>query len=182
MLCQLTAIDFAIVKRVDLEFRPGMTVLTGETGAGKSVLVDALSLAVGERASVTTVRPGAERADVSAVFEIRAHDVVKSWLSEHHLEDMEDECILRRTLSRDGRSRAYINGRPVPIGTLRELGDRLVDIHGQHLHQSLLRTDTQRQLLDDYADSSGVGSRRAYPSQRLVECDPRARQPQRSER
>ena len=152
MLCQLTVIDFAIVKRVDLEFRTGMTVLTGETGAGKSVLIDALSLAVGERATTTNIRPGAERADVSAVFEIGAVEEVRAWLLGHHLDDAEDECILRRTISLDGRSRAFINGRPVPVNTLRELGDRLVDIHGQHLHQSLLRGGTQRQLLDDFAE------------------------------
>lgn len=156
MLCQLTVIDFAIVKRVDLEFRAGMTVLTGETGAGKSVLIDALSLAVGERATATNIRPGAERADVSAVFDIGALHEVTAWLLEHHLDDAEDECILRRTIALDGRSRAYINGRPVPVSTLRELGDRLVDIHGQHLHQSLLRGDTQRQLLDDFAEHRGL--------------------------
>ena len=155
MLCQLTVIDFAIVKRVDLEFSNGMTVLTGETGAGKSVLIDALSLAVGERATATNIRPGCERADVSAVFEIQDLTEVKIWLAQHHLEDTEGECILRRTVSLDGRSRAYINGRPVPVNTLRELGDRLVDIHGQHLHQSLLRGDTQRQLLDDFSEHRG---------------------------
>lgn len=152
MLSQLTVINFAIVERVDLEFCDGMTVLTGETGAGKSVLIDALSLAVGERATVTNIRPGAKRADVSAVFEIRTQQAVKHWLETHHLEDLEDECILRRTVSQDGRSRAYINGRPVPVNTLRELGNLLVDIHGQHLHQSLLQNDTQRHLLDDFSE------------------------------
>lgn len=152
MFCHLTVIDFAIVKRVDLEFDSGMTVLTGETGAGKSVLIDALSLALGERANATGIRPGAERTDVSAVFDISVLEEVRAWLHQHELEDTQDECILRRTVSQDGRSRAYINGRPVAVNTLRELGDRLVDIHGQHLHQSLLRGDTQRQLLDDFCE------------------------------
>ena len=151
LLSHLSVRDFAIVESVDVEFGPGMTVLTGETGAGKSILVDALSLAVGERASAEFVRPAAKRADITAVFELGDYQPARSWLEEQNLDAANDECILRRTLSADGRSKAFINGRPVPVHTLRALGDLLVDIHGQHEHQSVLKRDAQRTLLDTFA-------------------------------
>ncbi len=150
MLERLTVHDFAIVAELELEFGPGMTVLTGETGAGKSILIDALGLALGERASSSCIRAGCDRTDVSAVFQIVDLPGVNDWLDAQDL-GARGDCIVRRSLARDGRSRAYINGRVVPVGTLRELGDQLVEIHGQHAHQSLLHRDAQRNLLDDFA-------------------------------
>ena len=150
MLIQLSVRDFAIVETAELEFDTGMTVLTGETGAGKSILVDALSLALGARASAETVRSGAQRADVTAVFEITENAAAKHWLRDHDLEEEDGNCWLRRTVTVEGRSKAYINGRPIPVGSARELGATLVDIHGQHEHQSLLRAEVQRKLIDTY--------------------------------
>ncbi len=151
MLAQLSVRDFAIVERLDLDLRAGMTVLTGETGAGKSILIDALGLTLGERASAKVVRSGAERAEVVAVFELAPHSEAARHLALQDLASADGECILRRTIGSDGRSRAYINGRPVPLQAARELGDLLVDIHGQHDHQSLLKTAAQRRILDQYA-------------------------------
>lgn len=152
MLSGLSVRDFVIVERLELDFEPGMTVLTGETGAGKSILVDALSVALGERASSDFIRAGSDRAEVSAVFELAPDSGAAAWLREHELDD-EGACILRRGWSRDGRSRAFINGRPVAVTGLRELAGRLVDIHGQHAHQQLMSRDAHRRLLDDYADN-----------------------------
>lgn len=151
MLAELSVRDFAIVERLDLELRPGMTVLTGETGAGKSILIDALGLTLGERASNKVLRSGADQAEVVAAFDLAPRCEAARYLAEHNLSSPDDECILRRTISRDGRSRAYINARPVPLQALRELGDLLVDIHGQHEHQSLLNGAVQRRILDEYA-------------------------------
>lgn len=150
MLLQLTISNFAIVSFLELDLRPGMTSITGETGAGKSIAIDALALALGERADPDTVRPGADKADISARFRIDKLPRVKAWLSEQEL-DEQDECILRRTLSREGRSRGYINGTPVPLSQLKALGALLVNIHGQHAHQELQRPEHQRALLDAYA-------------------------------
>lgn len=150
MLTNIHIRDFAIVDRLELELGPGMTALTGETGAGKSILVDALGTALGDRADSGTVRAGAERAEISVAFELQPDDDASRWLEEQDLA-ADGECVLRRVITTEGRSRAYINGRPVPVQSLRDLGDRLVDIHGQHEHQSLLKRDTQRQLLDAYA-------------------------------
>jgi len=151
VLTQLGVHDFAIVDRAELSLDAGMTVLTGETGAGKSILVDALALALGERASSADVRAGAARAEVSAEFDLRADAAARAWLAERDLDTADGECVLRRTVNADGRSRAWINGRPVPAQDLRTLGEMLVDIHGQHAHQSLLRRDARRRLLDDFA-------------------------------
>jgi DNA repair protein RecN (Recombination protein N) len=142
--------DFAIIERLELDFSTGLNVLTGETGAGKSILVDALGLVLGDRADATTVRHGAKRAEISADFDLADSAPVRSWLDEHDL-GAEGECIIRRVITAEGRSRGYVNGRSVPMATLKELGERLVDIHGQHEHQSLLRRDIQRNLLDNYA-------------------------------
>jgi len=150
MLRHLHIRNFALVESLELDFEPGMSVLSGETGAGKSILLGALGLTLGDRADSGVVRHGAERAEISASFNISTLPAVRSWLAERELE-MEDECILRRTVSSDGRSRAYINGQPAPVQSLRELGEQLVDIHGQHAHQSLLKRDIQRQLLDSFA-------------------------------
>jgi DNA repair protein RecN (Recombination protein N) len=150
MLTQLHIRDFAIVHELSLGFEPGFTVLTGETGAGKSILIDALALVLGERADSDVIRHGCARAEVTAGFALKpAHGAAK-WLREHDLFD-DQECLLRRVIEADKPSRGFINGRPVPIQMLRELGEFLVDVHGQHEHQSLLRRDAQRGILDDYA-------------------------------
>ncbi|HEY7674110.1 MAG TPA: DNA repair protein RecN [Burkholderiales bacterium] len=151
MLLHLAIRDFAIVDRLELEFRPGFTALTGETGAGKSILIDALSLALGERAGSEEVRFGAERTDVMAEFAIDSLPGVGDWLREQALEGDRDRLLLRRVVDRNGRSRAFINGRAATVNQLREAGDRLVDIHGQHAHQSLLRPEAQCQVLDAHA-------------------------------
>ncbi|MBL1378266.1 DNA repair protein RecN [Zobellella iuensis] len=150
MLLQLTISNFAIVSFLELDLRPGMTSITGETGAGKSIAIDALALALGERADADSVRPGADKADISARFRVDQLPRVKAWLSEQEL-DEQDECILRRTLSKEGRSRGYINGTPVPLSQLKILGGLLINIHGQHAHQELQKHDYQRRLLDAYA-------------------------------
>ncbi|VAX02425.1 DNA repair protein RecN, partial [hydrothermal vent metagenome] len=150
MLRNIHIRHLAVVDELNLDLQPGMTVLTGETGAGKSILVDALSLALGDRADSGVIRAGQARADISADFDLSGLTTVSDWLSKQELDD-DDQCLIRRTINRDGPSRGYINGRPVPMQSLRELGEMLVDIHGQHAHQSLLRRDAQRQALDAYA-------------------------------
>ncbi len=149
MLRQLSLRDFVIVDVLDIEFEPGFTVLTGETGAGKSILVDALALALGERGDASVVREGAARADISAGFDCSALPGLQAWLAENALDD-EAACLLRRVVDSSGRSRCFINGRSVTTQQLREAGEFLVDIHGQHAHQSLLKTAAQRDLLDSY--------------------------------
>lgn len=150
MLMNLQVRDFAIVDRIEIEFDAGMTVLTGETGAGKSILVDALGLVLGERGSAQLVRDGAKRAEFAADFDIAELDGARAWLAEHAL-DRDDECLLRRVISAEGRSRAFINGNPVPLAQLKTLGEKLLDIHGQHFHQSLGHRSIQRDLLDHFA-------------------------------
>ena len=150
MLIQLCIRDFAIVEQLELELAGGMTAVTGETGAGKSILVDAIGLLLGDRADSGVIRHGAGRADLSAVFDLSQLPAASAWLNEHDLAG-EGDCHLRRVIAGSGRSRNYINGVPQPAQALRELGELLVDIHGQHEHQSLLRREAQRQLLDDYA-------------------------------
>ncbi len=150
MLNHIDIRHFAIIDRVALELGSGMTVLTGETGAGKSILIDALNLALGDRADVGVIRHGCERAEITASFDIGTVAAAQAWLKEHEL-DADTACLMRRVISQDGRSKGFINGSPVTLQSLRELGEMLVDIHGQHEHQSLLRPDIQRQLLDDFA-------------------------------
>jgi len=147
MLTLLQIRDFAIVESVEIQFRPGFTSLTGETGAGKSILVDALLLAIGGRADSSAVRHGADRAQITAAFDVSGNAAARAWLEEQSI-DAQDECMLRRQIGADGRSRAWINGQPMPITALRELGELLVDVHGQLEFQSLTRRAYQRDLLD----------------------------------
>ena len=149
MLISLQVRDFAIVDRIDLEFDAGMTVLTGETGAGKSILIDALGLVLGERGGAQLVRDGARRAEFAAEFDTSSLPAVRDWLASQEL-DQDDECLLRRIIGADGRSRAFINGNAVPLAQLKRIGEMLLDIHGQHFHQSLGRRSTQRELLDHF--------------------------------
>ena len=150
MLSSLIIKNYAIIDKLELEFADGMTALTGETGAGKSILLGALGLVLGDRADSGTIKQSCDHADISAGFDTRNIPPAASWLAEHSLDEV-DDCILRRRVSRDGRSRAFINGNPVNVQTLRELGELLIDIHGQHDHQSLMKSTAQRQLLDDIA-------------------------------
>ena len=150
MLQHLTLRDFVIVDRLELEFSAGFGTLTGETGAGKSILIDALALALGERADAGVVRAGCDKAEIAATFDIAALPAVARWLEENGFET-EGDLLLRRVIDAGGRSRAWINGSSATIQQLREVGEWLVDIHGQHAHQSLLRADAQRQLLDAHA-------------------------------
>jgi DNA repair protein RecN (Recombination protein N) len=157
MLTYILVKDLAIVSTLELECTSGMTALTGETGAGKSIMIDALGLALGDKADVSMIRAGCERAEIIAGFDVRAVPAASTWLAEQALNENGDEigsedgdCLVRRLIVRDGRSRAYINGRPATGAQLRDLGDLLVDIHGQHAHQSLLRANAQRDLLDAY--------------------------------
>jgi len=156
MLRTLGIRDFVIVDHLDLEFEPGFTVLTGETGAGKSILVDALSLVLGERSDAGLVREGCARAEISAEFSIGALPELSQWLERNDLAGETDVCLLRRVLESGGRSRAYVNGRASTLQQVKELGERLVDIHGQHEHQSLLRAPAQRDLLDAFAAAGGL--------------------------
>lgn len=153
MLVHLSIKNYAIVDHLDLELMSGMTVITGETGAGKSIMLDALGLALGDRCDSSVVRQGADKADILATFDLTEIPEARQWLIEHDLAN-DDGCILRRVINQDGRSRGYINGTPCPLSHLKELGERLIDIHSQHEHQSLLKIDTHRALLDNYAGSS----------------------------
>src|SRR5262245_59412087 len=151
MLLHLSIRDFAIVERLDLDFRAGFTALTGETGAGKSILIDALALALGERADAAVVRAGGERAEVVAEFAIEALPDLRRWLADAALEGDAGRLLLRRVLHRSRPSRAALPGTAAMVQQLGEVSERLVDIHGQHAHQSLLRPTAQRELLDTHA-------------------------------
>ena len=157
MLQRLTIRDFVLVERLELEFRSGFGTLTGETGAGKSILVDALAFVLGERADTGLIRSGSERAEVAAEFSLGDVPLVIQWLQEHDLEG-EEGLLLRRVLDANGRSRAYLNGSPVTVQQLRDVAEKLVDIHGQHAHQSLLRPEAQRTLLDSHARLSDTAA------------------------
>ncbi|MDR2189107.1 MAG: DNA repair protein RecN [Azonexus sp.] len=157
MLRRLSIRDFVIVDRLELDFADGFGALTGETGAGKSILIDALALALGERAETSIIRSGCDKAEVSANFEIAALSEVKAWLTANDFA-VDDELLLRRVVDAGGRSRAYINGSAAAVQQLREVGEWLVDIHGQHAHQSLLRAEAQRALLDAHAGLSPLAA------------------------
>ncbi|MGJ7458153.1 DNA repair protein RecN [Halomonas sp. RA08-2] len=149
MLTELAIRDFAIVDHLELELAGGMTAITGETGAGKSILLGALGLCLGERGDAGSVRHGRDRADLSARFNIAALPEARAWLEARELPV--DDCLLRRVVSANGRSKAWINGQPATVADLKGLGERLIEIHGQHAHQALLREETHLRLLDDFA-------------------------------
>ncbi len=151
MLKFLSIRDFVIVSSLELDFSSGFTALTGETGAGKSILIDALSLALGERGDAAMVRNGCDRAEIAAEFDISSLSEMHIWLSEQELAGDDGICLLRRVLDAGGRTRGFINGRSATLQQMRAAGEMLLDIHGQHAHQSLLRADSQRLLLDAYA-------------------------------
>ncbi|MCC6207819.1 MAG: DNA repair protein RecN [Gammaproteobacteria bacterium] len=157
MLTHLHIRNYALVDELELELEPGFTVLTGETGAGKSILIEALGLALGDRADAGVIRIGTERAEVTATLAVTNNEAARAWLLEQELETGDGaECIVRRTVAADGRSKAWINGSTVPIQTLRELGALLVDVHGQHEHHSLLKRDHQLTLLDGFASQPAL--------------------------
>jgi len=169
VLTYLRIRDFAIIDEIELEFGSGLSALTGETGAGKSIVVDALALAAGGRASSDAIRSGAERAEISATFDLRSQPALRHWLESQAIES-DGECILRRVLSNDGRSRAFINGRPVPLQTLRELGEVLVDIHGQQEFLALLRRPAQRSLVDAHGRHEELVEQVATAFESWQEC------------
>ncbi|MDD1608432.1 MAG: DNA repair protein RecN [Methylococcaceae bacterium] len=150
MLLNLTILDLAVVKSLNLDLAQGMSVLTGETGAGKSILLTALGLALGDRADSGYIRPDCQRAEVNLEFDLSDAPQAQLWLQEHELND-DGQCLIRRVLSADGRSKAYINNRPVTLQSLQTLSEKLVEIHGQHAHLTLLHSDEQRRLLDVFA-------------------------------
>lgn len=151
LLCQLSIRNFTLVDSLDLELHGGLTAITGETGAGKSILLDALSLTLGDRADFDKIRSGAERAEVTAQFNVSGNTQAKTWLETSALES-DDDCIMRRIITSSGKSQGWINGQPCTMAQLKELGELLISIHGQHEHQNLLRRSEQRRLLDEYAD------------------------------
>ena len=151
MLLQLDIKDFVIVERLELEFSAGFTALTGETGAGKSILIDALALALGDRTDPSVVRVGAERAEIVAEFSVEIDSALADWLREMAFEGDANQVILRRVIDRGGRSRGFINGSQATLAQMRTAGEWLLDIHGQHEHQSLMKPDSQRELLDGHA-------------------------------
>ncbi len=150
MLKYLSVRDFVIVSKMELEFGSGFTALTGETGAGKSILIDALLLALGERGDASMVRNGCERAEITAEFDISSMASLQNWLTSQELSGDEGVCLMRRLLDAGGRSRGFINGRSATLQQMREAGEQLLNIHGQHAHQTLLQADEQRILLDGY--------------------------------
>ncbi|AHG82086.1 DNA repair protein recN [Bibersteinia trehalosi USDA-ARS-USMARC-188] len=154
MLTQLTINNFAIVRHLILELNEGMSVITGETGAGKSIAIDALGLCLGYRSESSMIRNGADKADITATFSMQPTSPAYLWLAEHELldEDNPSECILRRMINLEGRSKAFVNNRPIPASQLRELGQYLIHLNGQHAPQLLLKSEYQLEVLDNYAD------------------------------
>lgn len=173
MLTRLEIHDFTIVSHLSIDFARGFSAITGETGAGKSIMLDALGLALGQRGSADFIRPGAEQADLSAEFSLSHNPEARAWLESHDLGDPDqpDLCLLRRTLSADGRSRAYVNGRTTTLQSVRELAQQLIEIHAQHAQQSLLGRDTQRQLLDDYGQHQRLATTVAGHHRELQRLD-----------
>ena len=158
MLLSLSIRDFVIVSQLDLDFKSGFTVLTGETGAGKSILIDALSLALGARGEGGVTRTGCDKAEISAMFDITNLHEAKAWLQQSELEGDAGELVLRRVMYADGRSRAFINGTPVTVQQLKDIGEQLVDIYSQNAHHSLLKLATQRQILDEFGGLNAIAT------------------------
>ncbi|MDD7804852.1 MAG: DNA repair protein RecN [Endozoicomonas sp. (ex Botrylloides leachii)] len=158
MLNQLSISNYAIVNELDLNISKGMTAITGETGAGKSIMLDALGLAIGGRAGSDCIRPGAKRAEIIACFDLELCPAAKGWLEAHDL-DSGNECILRRVITKSGRSSGYINGSPSTLADLKAIGELLIDIHGQHEHQSLLKKNTHRFFLDSFAHTTELANK-----------------------
>lgn len=157
MLLQLNIQNFAIVKSLDIDWQSGMTTITGETGAGKSIAIDALGLCLGDRATTNIVRPKSKKAELAATFDIKNNINAQQWLKQHDLSlEPNNECILRRVISAEGRSKAYINGSQVPLVQLKEIGQLLINIHGQHDHQLIVKSSQQCKLLDEYANHQVV--------------------------
>ncbi|PCH55754.1 MAG: DNA repair protein RecN [Legionellales bacterium] len=156
MLQQLIINDLAIINRVDLQFSNGLTVLTGETGAGKSIVITALGLALGDRADAAIIAPNKTQTRISVIFDLAKLPQAKTWLQQHELTTDNTECIIRRIVNKDGKSRAYINDIPVNITTLKDFASQLINIHGQHQHQTLLNSNNQLQLLDHYANNNSL--------------------------
>lgn len=152
MLTDLAIHNFAIIDELHLEFKSGFSVISGETGAGKSITVDALSIVLGGKADSSCIRHGAEQCEISASFDITDIPNVTDWFNQQSIQTDENVCLIRRVISSNGRSRAFINGRAMPLQLIKELGELLLDIHGQHAHQSLTKKDTQRILVDQFAD------------------------------
>ena len=165
MLVHLSVHNYAIVEHLDLELDAGMSVISGETGAGKSIMLDALGLTLGDRADSGVVHPGADKADILASFALHDNPEARAWRAERDL-DNDGPCILRRVITAEGRSRGYINGSPCPQGDLKALGELLIDIHSQHEHQSLLKPETHRRLLDEYAGSQDLARQVQLAAQR----------------
>ena len=155
MLQNLNISDLAIVESLDLNLEKGLSVLTGETGAGKSILLTALGLALGDRADASYIRPGCKRAEINLSFDLSDAPVAQTWLEENEL-DADEQCLIRRTIRQDGRSKAYINGHPTTLQSLKLLSSQLVEIHGQHAHLTLLDNDEQRGFLDSYAKNNDI--------------------------
>jgi len=158
MLLNLSILDFVIVDKMSLDFKSGFSALTGETGAGKSILIDALSLALGQRNEGGVVRLHQDKADISAIFDIKYNQEVIDWLQENELESDGAELILRRVIHADGKSRAFINGKVATLQQLKELGESLVDIYSQNSHHSLLKLSAQRQILDNFGGHSDLAA------------------------
>ena len=158
MLLSINISNYTLVESLEIEFAQGTTAITGETGAGKSLVLDALGMALGDRADTDTIRHGKERAEITATFDIHTIKAAKTWLDANDF-NSDENCILRRIYTREGRSRGYINGQPSTMSQLQELGDMLTDIHSQHEHQSLLRKDTHRRLLDEYANAKSLATK-----------------------
>ena len=176
MLSLIRVKNYAVIDEVELELAPGFSVMTGETGAGKSILVDALGLVLGDRADASSVRHGAERAEISAVFDCPAGHASLAWLAERGL-DAGESCTLRRVITAEGRSRAFVNNQPCTLQDLKALGELLIDIHGQHAHQSLLDGASQRALLDAHGGLTDLAEQvgHAYAQWQTVEADLAAR-------
>ena len=176
MINWLDVQNFVVVGHVSLSFGEGMTVLTGETGAGKSIIVDALTVLLGDRTSGEIIRQDADKAEIQASFDLSDNPRAKTWLEEQLLNVETGECTLRRLVFQDRPSRGFINGQPVPIHSLRELGNLLVDIHSQHEHHLLLRQDTQRALLDGFAEITAVVDQISGICSHLTQCNPNAQE------